>query len=215
MKNTDDIRHSAISIFSNVARENYQKLISLESQQQGIQEKLARSKTGEKTSIEYELMNSRAETDKCVVTVIVFSAMALEAYIYDYAARNLSDDFAQTYLDKLDPVSKWVVIPKLVTGKEIPREHRWFELLKKIIKQRNGFIHHKSSSPPVKIDDAITWFKKQQLDSTQIYNTAREAIELLDVLPNEMQEIDPGEIGWITIYLAPNSDDPFRLQEEQ
>ncbi len=64
-------------------------------------------------------------------------------------------------------------------------------------------------------EDAISYFKRLQLNSELTYKTAREAIELLDILPNEMREIDPDEIGWIHSYLLSDPDNPFSLLEEK
>ncbi len=68
--------------------------------------------------------------------------MTLEAYIYDYAVRRLSKELAE-YADKLDVLGKWLIIPRLVTGKEIPRGERAFQLLQKLIANRNKIVHHK------------------------------------------------------------------------
>ncbi len=152
-------------------------------------------------------MKLQEETEKLVIQVIVFSAIAIEAYIYDYGSRNLSDVFIKKYLDKLDPISKWVIIPKLVTGKELPRKHRWFELLTKLTRERNGIIHYKSSPPPTKFEDAIHYYDTMLSKSEQTSHAAGEAIELLNTLPNEMRAIDPGEFDWIDSYLAPKPDD--------
>ena len=212
MKNVTGVRNSAISIYSQIARENYRNLLAVKSQLQVIEEKISAPGDGDKEK-EFELMKLEGEINKCISIVIVFSAIAVEAYIYDYVSRNLSDAFVKNYLDKLDPVSKWVIIPRLVIGKELPREHRWFDILKKLIKQRNRLVHEKSFSPPVKIEDAIEYFKKAQNHTAIVYDTAREAIELLDLLIGEMKSLDPSEVGWIDSYLAPNSDNPFRLLE--
>jgi hypothetical protein len=214
MKNVSGARNSGIGTFTKIVRESYQKLVALEVQQQDIKEKFIKPGV-ENVEREFELMGLNNEINKCVVLVIVFSAIAVEAYIYDYAARNLSDTFAKNYLDKLDPISKWVIIPRLVTGKELPRDHRWFELLNKLFLQRNKIVHEKSSSPPIKFEDALSYFKRLQLNSELTDKTAKEAIELLDILPNEMREIDPDEISWIHGYLLSDPDNPFTLLEEK
>jgi hypothetical protein len=215
MNAVNEVRVTAIGIYSEIARENFQKLIKLESQRLAVEEKISKlEKEDEKLYIQHELDKFEIETGKYVAIVIVFSAITVEAYIYDYAARHLSDAFVKNYLDKLDPVSKWVIIPPLVTGKELSRKKRWFELLNKLIKQRNNIIHHKSSSLPIKLDEAIAFFKKAQVSSAQTYITAREAIELLDILPIEMQGIDLGETGWINSF-APKTDPKFNYTEEQ
>lgn len=214
MKNVTEVRSSSISTFTEIARENYRKLLTLESQQQEIKMKFIKSGE-ENTEKEFESMKLEFETEKCVAIVIVFSALAVEAYIYDYAARNLSDAFVKNHLDKLDPISKWVIIPLLVTGSELPKDHRWFELINELFQQRNKIVHEKSSSPPVEYEHAITYYKKLQVNSVQTYKAARDAIELLDILPNEMRKIDPDEIVWIHSYLSSDPDNPSKLLEEE
>jgi hypothetical protein len=81
-----------------------------------------------------------------VVVAIVFCAMSAEAEIFAYASRNLSASFAKTYLDKLDVISKWVLIPKLVAGKEIAKSTKAFQIFKEMIKQRNAYVHAKPRS---------------------------------------------------------------------
>jgi len=80
--------------------------------------------------------------------VIVFAAMCLEAFIYDYAAYNFSGKFVKNYIDKLDLESKWVVIPQLVTGKRFDTDSEAFELLVKLVRYRNKLVHAKSKSRP-------------------------------------------------------------------
>ncbi len=54
--------------------------------------------------------------DHSAVSTIVFAGMCLEAEAYDYAAIHLTDAYTTAHLDKLDLISKWVLIPKLITG---------------------------------------------------------------------------------------------------
>jgi len=91
----------------------------------------------------YEIKTNQ---DKCALITICFSAKCVEAFIYDYAARHTSDSYAQKYLDKLDLAGKWVVAPRLVTGKEFPRDSNAFDSLKFLIKTRNKLVHFKSSN---------------------------------------------------------------------
>lgn len=74
----------------------------------------------------------------------LFAAMCLESFIYDYAATNFTDTFVRKYLDKLDLVSKWVIVPKLVLGKEYPRYTQAFKYLRNIKKERDKLVHSKS-----------------------------------------------------------------------
>jgi hypothetical protein len=79
------------------------------------------------------------------IRVIVFAAMCVEAAIYDYAAWHLTDKYVQDRLDKLDVLSKWMVIPRLVTKRELSRSGQSYEKLKKLIQLRNELVHWKSS----------------------------------------------------------------------
>jgi hypothetical protein len=208
MNDSDEMRISAISVFSNIARENFQNILGFESKQQEISEKSALSGGNDLEEV-FIMSELEREVFKSVSIVIVFSAIAVESYIYDYAARNLSDAYVKKYLDKLDPISKWIIIPRLLTGKEMPRDHRWFELLNKLFQQRNRIVHQKSSSPPAKIEDMVSFYQSLKQNSDQTNNSAKEAIELLDILPNEIRGIDPCEYVWISINLAPNPDNLF------
>jgi len=127
--------------------------------------------------------------------------MAVEAYIHDYAARHLGDTFVKDHLDKLDTLSKWVIIPELVTGKKMPRHENWRELLTKLIKTRNSIIHHKSSDPAA-AGDAKKYLKKLSDESDILFETARQSITLLGVLADKIIEIDPEESPWVKSYLA-------------
>lgn len=94
---------------------------------------------------------------KYAAGAIIFSAIAVEAYIYDYAARHLSDSYAQSYVDKLDPASKWMVVPRLVEGRDLPNRGKWLPILKNLAKQRNLIVHNKSMEVriPIKAGDSL------------------------------------------------------------
>ena len=96
------------------------------------------------------IVSLQAPKEAHFIKAITFGAMCLEAFIYDYAAHNFTDTYVKKYLDKLDVVSKWVVITRLTTGKDFPRESKAFEDLKMLIKARNDFVHPKSIPFPTK-----------------------------------------------------------------
>lgn len=98
-----------------------------------------------------------AKKEEHLIKALTFGAMCLEAFIYDYAAHNFTDTYMKKYLDKLDVVSKWVVITRLITGKDFPRESKAFEDMKMVIKARNDFVHSKSMPLPYgEIEDFMT-----------------------------------------------------------
>jgi len=104
-----------------------------------------------KFTIDFE---REAELLECRILAVLSTALFLEAYIYDYGARRESGSYVEKYLDKLDPVAKWVVIPRLAAPPGLERGDNIFERLRKLFKLRNDLVHHKTkeaenfTSPP-------------------------------------------------------------------
>jgi len=80
----------------------------------------------------------------CRDVVIVFAHLFLEAVIYDFGAVNTSDSYIAKYVDKLDFLAKWVVVPRLVTGNGFPTDSHAYQLLGKLKRARNALIHFKT-----------------------------------------------------------------------
>lgn len=78
------------------------------------------------------------------IKTIVFSAMALEAAAFEFAAVQLGETFARRYLDKLDVLGKWIVIPRLVCGRSLREDGPAINSLRSLVKDRNALVHHKS-----------------------------------------------------------------------
>lgn len=91
-----------------------------------------------------DLHTLEEKRDQACIIAVVFTAMYFEAFIYDYSASCLGDRYSKDHLDKLDFISKWLVIPKLVTGKEISKSSQAYESLKRLHMDRNLLVHLKS-----------------------------------------------------------------------
>lgn len=82
--------------------------------------------------------------EKSAAIAITFAAMCLEAFLYDYAAAKLGDKYVLSHLDKLDMVSKILVYPRLVCGKEIDKSTSVYGDIKILQQRRNDLVHFKS-----------------------------------------------------------------------
>lgn len=95
-----------------------------------------------------------AEKLECKILAVLSTALFLEAYIFDYGARRESASYVDKFLDKLDPIAKWVVVPRLVVPPGLSRDDEVFERLRRLYKLRNDLVHHKTkisedfTSPP-------------------------------------------------------------------
>lgn len=78
------------------------------------------------------------------IKTIVFSAMALEAAVFDLAAIQLGDKVAKDYLDKMDLMGKWMIVPRLICGRSLREDGPAVNGLIGLVKARNALVHHKS-----------------------------------------------------------------------
>ena len=115
--------------------------------------------------------------------------MAIEAYIYDYGARHLSDTFMKRYVDKLDLTSKWAVVPRLVAGQAFPTDGQGFEALGRLVSDRNALVHHKSRA--IDLDAVEPGAGSDDLSSVRAATT--NAVAALDLLSRDIRSLDPDE----------------------
>mgnify|MGYP006935338025 CR=1 FL=1 len=184
-------RISYISHFSKIAREHIRQLDGIEEQFKNVEN-------------DYETAELEDRLITTAMIVVIFSITALEAYIYDYAARNFSDSFVRSYIDRLDITGKWVLVPNLITGKELPRDREWFALLRQLTKMRNKLVHYKSSEIPTmsELKNMQDYVKSLAESDIQIVDAAKKAIRLLDLAANEIINNNPEEKPWVETFLA-------------
>lgn len=118
---------------------------------------------------------------------IVFSAMTFEATIYDFAAMHLGDDYVRSYLDKLDLMSKWVIVLRLVSGVELRKGDAPYGTLKNLIVARNHLVHSKSS--PFDFQNQTkqceSLMKSERLHEADVHNAFRALVLMSTYLDSE------------------------------
>ncbi|WP_312833623.1 hypothetical protein [Sedimentibacter saalensis] len=170
-------------LYADIAREHFMIALSIFEELNKLKKKISEDEY-------YGYITEQSEKEEtifknCIIS-ITFSAMSLEAFIYDYAAIVLGDKYVKNYIDKLDVVSKWVLVPKIITGKEISRDKHCFEILRQTIKLRNEFAHSKSHE----------FSEKTALEQLTHYSTinlikySSEAVKVINELANELDSID-------------------------
>jgi hypothetical protein len=183
-----------------------EKMESVEAQIRALKDGTPKTSAPDESLIlEIELAPLEKDLAKYALFVIVFSMMTIESYLYDYAARHLSDKFVKDYVDKLDVIGKLAIVPRLITGKELPRNKKWFSLIKNVVKARNLIVHSKSSAPPFAEEEARRYLAKIKNTEDQIMQSAKQAVEPMDILVVELSVIDPDEAIWIEGYLSGKS----------
>lgn len=131
------------------------------------------------------------EISKHECVAITFAAMCLETCIWDYAACSTSQDYTKTYLENLDFVAKWVVIPQLICGSDITVARIngtcLLDMLRKLKKARNALVHSKSHPQP----NDLTKIMKAMNPQRDI--TAKDAFGLVGLLLRELEKVDRTE----------------------
>ena len=115
----------------------------------------------------------------------IFSAMFLEAFIFDYGARKSSQSFMEKYVDKLDSPAKWIIVTRLFNSKGIDSSSRCFELINTLFKKRNLLVHNKSKE--------FSGFESLLRNKTYILKPV-ECLDLVILAMKEIIRIDPNEI---------------------
>lgn len=84
-------------------------------------------------------------SDNCVV-VVVFSAMALEAYFNDYIADRIGDKIYYENFDMLRTTGKMQLIAEFILKEKLDKGDRLFQLVDRLFRLRNSYIHNKSEN---------------------------------------------------------------------
>jgi len=133
-------------------------------------------------------LNASIQRDAMVTTI--FCALTLEAFINSYGISNFSKSYFDNHLDKLNPVSKWLIIPKLVTGRQIRTDGQGYELLIGVFKLRDKLVHYKSRKKKVsELTEEEDWVTEKH---------AQHSIEAVSIVLQELKSISPQvDVGWL------------------
>tara|TARA_Y100000782_G_scaffold109055_1_gene133413 strand:+ start:11434 stop:12135 length:702 start_codon:yes stop_codon:yes gene_type:complete len=148
---------------------------------------------------------SEKELYEASFKTIVFAAMACEAAIFDLAAIQLGDDYVDKYVDKLNLVSKWVVIPKLICGKSMNIKGPALNSLKELTYARNALVHLKS----LPIRSANNSVEKAEKHIGKIINSTENAYKTIVLLSLELNRLLGTPAGVLPFYEARTEIDGF------
>ncbi len=116
---------------------------------------------------------------------IVFSAMACEAAIYDLAAIQLGDGYTSQYIDKLDLLAKWILVPSLICGKGLKENGPAINGLRTLVRTRNALVHHKSM-PAFPVEESIRKADNQLEKILQETGSGFKTVVLLSLELNQL-----------------------------
>jgi hypothetical protein len=132
-------------------------------------------------------LNSQMENH--FIKIVIFCAITSEAFINHYAIERISKSYFDKHLDKMDTVSKWIVIPKLITGKQIDSGSEAIQNLRSLIKIRHKLIHPKTRFLTI----------EQMVEAIFISDEdVKDALRTIGKLSDELFKVDNSiNINWI------------------
>jgi len=129
--------------------------------------------------------------ERFAIVVILFCALAAEAFINDYGIENCSKNYFKKYLDKLDLISKWIIIPRMVTGEELDPGSKIMQDLSWLVGLRNKLVHSKSRKIPIDKIEKSDFFWIEDADRS---------LETIRNLIAELKRIDKSiHFDWVDV----------------
>lgn len=123
---------------------------------------------------------------ECCAVGAVFTLLYFEAFIYDYAAQYLNDKYLTENYPRLDFLSKWAFIPKLITGYELTDLHPGYKALIEVFEEKNYLANVKKNEVHLGKNIIPKDLKAREVNIYKMMHNCRIA---LDELPNEINSL--------------------------
>ena len=140
--------------------------------------------------------NSAIQRD--AIVAVLLSALTLEAFINHYGISKFSASYFYKHLDGMSIHTKWLLLPKLVTGKQLSTDGQEYEALRLLFRRRDKLVHYK-----------VRRKKVCDLESDEDWTTethASEAVRAVRELVAALGSLDPSVD---TTWLDSAETDPF------
>ncbi len=175
--------------YFDIALEHYKEIKILQKERDEIIQSL---KVAGKSSSDEMADSTASKNDRIghlALIVVVFSALSLEAFINDYAIGSFSKSYFENYLDKIELFSKWIVIPRIITGTQLDPGSKALQGLDWLIKLRNRLVHYKSKVVEIKeiANEDFLW----EEDAQKAMGTVRNLMLELKKIDNKVN------IAWV------------------
>ena len=135
--------------------------------------------------------NFQDTADGQATIVVVYTVIALECYIHNYATRKLGENFSKKHVESMGHHTKWLLVPKLATEEGIPADHKSIDLLQKLIAARNSIVHAKA----VNISPDRWSQQKERIiaENRSVIDAAMAAFRCVGELGSMLSALDPDE----------------------
>ena len=139
-------------------------------------------------NIDY-ICKQNAAIHRETIVAIIFSALTLEAFINHYGLMKYSKRFFTNHLDKMNPRTKWLLLPRLITGKGLSTDSQEYEMLTLLFRLRDELVHYKTRRKKVSDLQFEDWMTEKNADN---------AVNTVSLLASALENLDPTvDISWL------------------
>ena len=145
----------------------------------------------EYTSMDFDHIKMLDELNKHYINCIVYSQMCIESILNYYILLYIDKKTSEEIFDKLNIKQKLTFISEVLYDKKINKGTLLFDSIGFVMKDRNKFVHNKTSYMKYKDETeyTISDFKKDiMLDYKNIKKSIRAIIETATFLEDDMEE---------------------------
>ncbi|OGC96292.1 MAG: hypothetical protein A2W25_03995 [candidate division Zixibacteria bacterium RBG_16_53_22] len=151
-------------------------------------------------SLRMHLFFAHQRREQLIISII-FSALCLEAFINHYAISNFDKSYFNNYIESLPIKKKWMIIPKLITGKSFKMGSQEMTKLKSLFDMRDKLVHYKTI-----FYKSFDHYKSSDTEATRIVSAikAKNALLAVSSCIKGLKKLDPEvDSAWIKNALDP------------
>jgi hypothetical protein len=132
------------------------------------------------------------------VLCIVFLALSVEAFINFYGVKRLGDKSFNDHYERISTLDKIVIITKVSTGKDFPKDNNLFGQLKRLFRLRNMLVHAKSQTIDFYNDNNAQFEKKAFSEINEVYDNIDSLIRVYTDLKEMIMKLEGKELDVIS-----------------
>lgn len=182
-------RYSYVHTFIDIAVKNHNQAIYHANELKNLKKKgsFFEGESESQIDMEQHRYHSNGYIESSIESII-FLSIFLEAYICEQGAIVLGDKYVYTHLDTIRTHSKWLILTKMISGKDMDTSLAHHGKFKELIKLRNNLVHHKSEDVLEQLREGK--LKDPKIDISKI--KINSYFVMLEQLFLEFDRLDPG-----------------------
>lgn len=136
-----------------------------------------------------EIQNFKHRLIQKYHVIITFAVMTIEAFVNDYLAVCLTDDFFSANLDKLNINQKIEIMYALLWDEKLEKSECMFKYITELVRKRNSFVHAKSKQCNLVVLEENFFDETYNLDNYEKKEIKQELKKIYDIFISSLEAI--------------------------